>query len=142
MNLIERLNKAIDLEYDSKNNEIDELLSLPLQERVQKGDSIANVTATFIPWLEFEGTLVFIKVQISCKKNISKFKEGSRVVLRGHGWQYSLIILEDNGEKILLEIPEANWGSQTIDSSLNNLSGWHLDPDKVDIRDVVKESTA
>jgi hypothetical protein len=141
MNLIERLNKAIDVEYDSKNNELDELLSLPLEVRVQKGEAIADITATFIPWMEHDGNIFFTKVQISCNENISKFREGSRVALRGHTWQYSTIVIEDNGETMLLENPDPLWGSPYAESSLNNLSDWHLISDKVDLRDVVKKST-
>ena len=138
MNLIERLNKAIDVEYDSKNDELDELMLLPPEERVQKGDTISNITATFIPMMESNGRILFTQVNITCKDNISKFREGSPVVLSGHGESFSLNVVEDEGETMSLEI---GWNSGSVSSSLNNKSGWFLDPDKVDIRHIVKKST-
>jgi len=74
MSLIERLNKAIDVEYDSKNAEVDELMLLPPEERVQKGDTISNITATFIPMMESNGRILFTQVKITCNDNISKFR--------------------------------------------------------------------
>lgn len=138
MNLIERLNTAIDVEYDSKNDEVDELLLLPVEERVKKGDTISDITATFIPMIESSGTIHFTRVNIVCKDNISKFREGSPVVLSGHGNSYSLNVLEDEGEYMSLEI---GWNNASVPSSLNNKSGWFLDTDKVDIRHIVKKST-
>jgi len=138
MSLIERLNRAIDVEYDSKNAEVDELLLLSPEERVQKGDAIANITATFIPMIESNGTIHFTRVNIVCKDNISKFREGSPVVLSGHGISFSLNVLEDEGESMSLEV---GWNSASVPSLLNNKSGWFLDTDKVDIRHIVKKST-
>jgi DNA replication ATP-dependent helicase Dna2 len=138
MSLIERLNKAIDVEYDSKNAEVDELMLLPPEERVQKGDTISNITATFIPMMESNGRILFTQVKITCNVNISKFREGSPVVLSGHGNSFSLNVVEDEGETMLLEI---RWNIGSVLSSLNNKSGWYLDPDKVDIRHIVKKST-
>ena len=47
-NLIQRLNRAIDVEYDTKNEEVNETLSLPLEDRIAKGDTITNITTIAI----------------------------------------------------------------------------------------------
>ena len=47
-NLIERLNRAIDAEYDWKNQEVAETMKTPIADRVKKGDTIENVFAEFV----------------------------------------------------------------------------------------------
>jgi DNA replication ATP-dependent helicase Dna2 len=141
MSLIQRLNKAIDAEYDSKNAEIDLQLTLPLDERVLKGDTIADVSAEFLgSSYSGEGDGIFFStVKVSCKDNISKFREGSPVVLSGYGKSFTLDVVEDNGEEMTLEM---GYGMGSVSKSMNKRSGWHLDNAKVDIRNIVKKSTA
>lgn len=139
MNFIDRLNNAIDVEYDSKNAEVDELMLLPVEERVLKGDAVADVTVNFIPMLTSNGKIYFERAMVSCKQNISKFREGSPVLLVGHGYTFSLNIAEDNDEAMLLEV---GWQNSSVPEALNNKSGWRLETDKVDIRNIVKKSTS
>jgi DNA replication ATP-dependent helicase Dna2 len=141
MSLINRLNNAIDAEYNSKNAEIDLQLTLPLDERVLKGDTIADVSAEFLgSSYSGEGDGIFFStVKVSCKDNISKFREGSPVVLSGYGESFTLDVVEDNGEKMTLEM---GYGMGSVSKSMNKRSGWHLDNAKVDIRNIVKKSTA
>ena len=140
MNLIERLNQAIDIEYDSKNAEINEQLTLPLDDRVAKGDSIADVQAEFIPTYIDQGTnrIHFNRVIVKCSRNISKYREGSPVVLSGHGCSFNLDVIEDNNEQMTLAV---GWNFNSIQRSLNNKSGWQIDNAKVDIRHIVKKAT-
>lgn len=141
MSLIERLNSAIDAEYDSKNKEIDTQLTLPLEDRVLKGETIAEITANFIgsPYTSGDSSVDFSTVKITCADNISKFREGSPVTLSGYNHSFELDVVEDNGENMTLEI---GYGMGSIPKSLNNKSGWQLDNAKVDIRHIVKKSTA
>ena len=139
MSLIQRLNKAIDAEYDSKNAEIDLQLTLPLEDRVMKGDTITDISAEFVGSSSFgecDGIL-FSTVKVSCKDNISKFREGSPVVLSGYGKSFTLDVVEDNGEEMTLEM---GYGMGSVSKSMNKRSGWHLDNAKVDIRNIVKKS--
>jgi DNA replication ATP-dependent helicase Dna2 len=135
--LIQRLNNAIDIEYDAKNDEIDEMRQLPLNERVAKGNTITDITANFIPLIN-GSTIIFNTVKISCRENLSKFREGTPVVLSGHGYAFELDVLEDNNETMVLKV---GWQQKQVPASLNNLQGWNLDSAKVDIRHVVKKST-
>lgn len=139
--LISRLNRAIDNEYDAKNNEIDTQLELPLEDRVIKGETISDVTVSFIssPFVSNDNDIVFSTVKVSCADNISKFREGSPVTLSGYGYSFALDVVEDNGENMTLEM---GYGMGTVSKRNNNKSGWQLDNAKVDIRHIVKKSTA
>lgn len=140
MSLIERLNRAIDAEYDAKNDEIDMQLRLPLEERVLKGETISDITVNFISstFSSDSQEIGFTTAKISCADNISKFREGSPVTLTGYGYSFELDVVEDNGEDMTLEV---GYGMGTVSKTLNNKGGWQLDNTKVDIRHIVKKST-
>lgn len=136
--LIERLNTAIDHEYDWKNQEVAEALKTPIADRVKKGDTIENAFAEFIPDFSNDGTIVFTKVKIKCDENRSKFRETSPVVLSGHGESFKLEVLEDNDSEMILEV---GFMTESIHQSLNKKNGWRIDEAAVDIRHIVKKST-
>ncbi len=138
--LIDKLNRAIDYEYDSKNSEVDDLMLLPLDKRIIKGETINDATADFSYFSNrvLDGEIVFTQVRILCKNNISKLRPGSAVFLEGNGKNFKLDVLEDNNDEIILEV---GFGVGVIDKSLDRLSGWQINPAKVDIRDIVKKTT-
>lgn len=136
--IIKRLNKAIDIEYDSKNAEVDEVKKMPLNDRVVKGDTIANVTAKFIPMLNQPSGIIFQEVEIKCEDNLSKFREGSPVLLHGHGYSFELNVIRDQGAKMRLQ---SGYKPFSIPKSFAESNGWHIDNAKVDIRHIVKKST-
>lgn len=137
-NLIERLNNAIDHEYDWNNKEMAETLKAPIADRVKKGDTIENVFAEFIPDFCNNGTIFFTKVKIKCEDNRSKFRETSPVILSGHGESFKLEILEDNDSEMILEVGFMN---ESVHQSKNKKNGWRIDEAAVDIRNIVKKST-
>ncbi|MGI6291474.1 MAG: DEAD/DEAH box helicase [Bacteroidales bacterium] len=154
-NLIDRLNRAIDVEYDAKNQEVDNLLLLPIEDRVRKGDSLINLEIEIInPFLKIIGCgkkeegksfiqidknlICFTEVKIFCSENLSKYREGSPVVLHNSNYSFNLVVKEDNDNEMILE---TNWMEKTIDKSLIKSSGWQLDNAKSDIRHIVKKST-
>lgn len=136
-NLIERLNRAIDVEYDWKIHEVVEALKTPIADRVKKGDTIENVFVEFIQDFSYDGNIVFTRVIIKCEDNRSKFRETSPVILSGHGNSFELDVLEDNDNEMILEI---GFGSYSISESLNKKNGWQIDAAAVDIRHIVKKS--
>lgn len=143
MNLIERLNKAIDIEYDSKKKEINDLKELSIDDLVKKGDAIDNIYAEFTPINPFNtssGEIInFQKVSIKCAKNLSKFREGSPVILWNNEYSYKLEVNEDNGNSMtLLE----DFNVYQINKKSDRQKGWLLTPANVDIRHIVKISTA
>lgn len=124
-NLIKRLNLAIDAEYDSKNQEMDELFALPLEDRILKGNTIANVTAKSLESIDqMQGSSIpFNKIIVSCNDNMSKFREGSPVILSGYGREYKFEIMEDNGNEMILE---ETYNYYSIPSNLNGASDWQI----------------
>lgn len=138
-NIIDRLNRAIDIEYDAKNQELKEISKLSLEERVLKGETIINVSASFIP-LRSEGTtLHFNKVIVRCPDNMSKFRETTPVILSGHGCNFKLEIIQDNNTEMVLE---DDYNLLSVPVTLNNRTGWQIDSAAVDIRGTVKKSTS
>jgi DNA replication ATP-dependent helicase Dna2 len=139
-NLIHRLNRAIDAEYDAKNEEIRNLGTISIEDRVLKGNTITNVKATFQD--AYGGStgsnILFQRVVVECNDNISKFREGSPVILSGHNCRYKLEIIEDNGDQMILE---DDYNTLSVSRSLNGSSGWQIDEASVDIRNIVKKST-
>jgi DNA replication ATP-dependent helicase Dna2 len=140
-NLIQRLNLAIDAEYDAKNQEAKDLLTLPIETRVLKGNTITKVTARSFYSLgqDNSATISFNKTIVTCNDNISKFREGSPVILSGYGKEFKFDIIEDNGDEMILE---ETYYSYSIPSNLNGASDWQIDEASVDIRHIVKNSTA
>lgn len=136
-NLIERLNKAIDIEYDTKNTELDNLSVLPLKERILKGESIGNLRATFLPIRQGSGEISFKQVTVTCEDNSSKFRDGSPVILKKDNYAFELNILKDDGETLVLLSGYSMYG---LPSSLDGSNGWELTVAKVDIRNIVKKS--
>ncbi len=87
-NLIYLINQAIEIEYDSKNKEIDEILNLPLEEKILKGETLINLKihlidaktdfitvgpTRFLMRNNDENLLSFKKVSVLCENNNSKF---------------------------------------------------------------------
>ncbi len=159
MDLIARLNRAIDIEYDSKNNDVDALLKLPIEDRIIKGETLSNLKIHLLDshpkWLfessnqeggfkikEDENILSFTKLIVYCDNNLSKFREGSPVCLHRGQYSIDLNVLEDNDNEIILGT-DTDYGYEGyMDKTLQDSSGWQLDNAKVDIRKVVKKSTA
>jgi DNA replication ATP-dependent helicase Dna2 len=154
-NLIDRLNRAIDVEYDAQNQEIDDVLSLPIEDRIRKGDSLINLEIEIVnPFPKIigggmnesgrlyfqtdENFMTFTEVKVLCSENLSKFREGSPVELHKSNYSFDLVVKEDNDTEMILE---SNWGRKTIHKSLIKSNGWQLDNAKVDIRHIVKKST-
>lgn len=98
MEFIEKIEKAIDIEYDSRIEEFNEMKNIPIEERVLKGDAIDNVSITIkFPSPKIAGAvnnpgggvrvifdhnfIEFTRVIANCENNISKFRVGSYVLL-------------------------------------------------------------
>lgn len=137
--IINRINDAIDVEYDAKNQDIDGLKELPLEERVVKGDTITNSKATFIALRSQNGSLYFKAVNIECtEENLSKFREGTSVILTKGSYQFELNVEKDNGQKMALK---SGYHTYSILVGEQNSTGWQLNPAKVDIRHIMKKTS-
>lgn len=142
MDLLEKLEQAIDVEYDSKNQEIEDLQKIPLEDRITKGDTITNLKVHFKELSGFlaninSSNIIFFEATIKCKENYSKFREGSPVLLWKGNFAFELDIVEDDGN--ILELA-SGYNSCIVDSDQQDSDGWQLDQAKVDIRHIVKKS--
>ncbi len=139
-NLIQRLENFIDIEYDTKNAEVDEILKLPIEERIARGEAMGGLKASF-KLINLEGFGVsipfFSEVTVYCEDNLSKFRETTPVRLHGHGHSFDCEVVEDKGKEMRLQI---SWGHGQLPATLDNTTGWSLDNSKVDIRHIVKKS--
>jgi DNA replication ATP-dependent helicase Dna2 len=150
MSLIENLYKAINLEYSVQVKQQAEKLRLPIEERVLKGDTITNLkihikgspkmTAAPVSadgkfgFLLSEHMLSFQLVHVYSEKNLSKFSEGSRVVLHKDSYRFELIVISDDNNEMILQ-SDFNW--YDINKSQQDSTGWQLDTYVPDIRHII-----
>jgi len=106
MNLLQEFQKAIDIDYQHDLKEYNETMKIPLNERVSTGRAMSDLDLKFEFFTELPnrwcsrlpGNQQYIKsVSVSCKKeNISKFKEGSSVILSNGTHKFEMDIIEDS----------------------------------------------
>ncbi|MEM8483997.1 MAG: AAA domain-containing protein [Bacteroidota bacterium] len=125
-NLIERLDRYIDLEYDTSIKQVKEIWKKPLAERVSEGEAISDIDVI---------SHDLAKLRVRCRLNISKFRIGSRLRIHQNNPAdgISCEVLRDDG----LEL-ELKPGYRESFSGITG-SGWILDNDYVDIRRILKE---
>ena len=125
-NLIERLDRYIDLEYDTSIKQVKEMWEKPLRERVNEGEAISEIQVV-------NNNLQILS--ISCRLNISKFRVGSKLrIHQGDPFKgISCEVLQDEGYELELKA-----GYRESFSGVTG-SGWILDRDYVDIRHILKK---
>jgi len=91
MDVLKEFQAAIEIEYARNLQDFDEQKKLPIDERVARGVTMINLRVEFdffdsLPnqWCyPLPGSQEYISsVKIFCDNNISKFKEGSSVILK------------------------------------------------------------
>lgn len=108
--IINDLKEAVEIEENWKEAEFAEKMSLPPNERVERGiamDSI-NVTFDFFPQdniFNNHDSLLIKSAKVFCDRNLSKFSEGSKVVLFSANYNFNMQIFEDEVDNFTL-IPE------------------------------------
>ena len=125
-NLFTRLEKFIDQEYDTQIQQIKTIWKKPLEERVQEGEAIAQLSIEKI-----DGPTLVAR----CPINLSKFREGSNVLLHKGDVDQGLSceILKDLGSHLLLKA-----GFKVSFSGIKG-EDWILDNDLIDIRHILKK---
>ena len=104
-NFLEQLSSAIEIQQQRQDQEYNELMSRPLQERVNRGYTMTNLHAEFeffdgaptrwMPMLTPPNRYIN-RVRIHCEYNISKFREGTQVRI-SHGPMSFLMEIEQDG---------------------------------------------
>lgn len=142
MNVLKEFQDAIEIERKKNIEEYDELLSLPIDERVAKGVTMANLKVEFEfydgmpnPWCqplpEFQKYISTAK--IFCDNNISKFKEGNPVILSNGHFRFEMEIEEDSTENFILKPNDFNISSCFISFNDYPKYNWEIDSVKTDI---------
>lgn len=137
MDVLKEFQEAIEIEYKKNLEEFNEQMKLPIDERVAKGVSMSNLK------VEFELDNKNIKsAKIICENNISKFKEGSSVILSNGNLRFKMDVFEDSADDFILK--PNDWDSQycylsSLDYPQNN---WEISSVHTDISTKMLRNTA
>ena len=135
MSLIEDLTRAIDIQQERKSQDYKEMMQKPLQDRVNKGHTLANVDVDidfyedapndFCPYLS--GNDMFIRsVTITCGDNVSRFREGSIVILSHGAHRFKMTIEEDRLDTMVLVSGDFDVKNNYIDCFSYPRHGWEV----------------
>jgi DNA replication ATP-dependent helicase Dna2 len=143
MDVLKEFQAAIEIEFAKNLEDFEEQQKLPLDERVAKGVTMTNLRVEMeffneLPnlWCSpLSGTKEYIfAVKIFCENNISKFKEGSSVVLSNGSYRFEMDIEEDSTENFILKpndfnvkhcfieidnYPKNNWEINAVNSDIS-----------------------
>lgn len=151
MEVLQEFKQAIKIESERNASDFASLMALPSNERIAKGVTMANFTLTFdfkeLPpshWNEpIMYPLSYINtVHIKCDKNITKFKEGSNVVLKNGEHSFKMVIKEDSIDNFVLEPQDFHKYSCYIDENNYSTTNWELNEDKSDATEKMLTKTA
>lgn len=142
MDVLNEFLEAIEIERIKSLKENEELLRLPLDERVAKGVTMSNLKVEFdffegLPnqWCHpLQNPQKYISsAKVFCDNNISKFKEGNPVILSNGNLCFEMEIDEDSTDNFILKPNDFNVSScytNLYDYPKNN---WEINAVKNDI---------
>jgi len=142
MNVLNEFVAAIEIDRLQNLADHEELMRQPLDERVAKGSTMSNLKVAFTFYggppnnycHPLSGSLKYIEtVNVFCENNISKFKEGSSVVLSNGSYQFELDIEEDSTENFVLKPNDFNVKHCFIDSNNFPKHNWEINAVNTDI---------
>ena len=142
MDVLKEFQAAIEIEFAKNLEEFKEQQKLPLDERVAKGVTMTNLRVemefyggTPNQWCyPLSGSDEYISsVKIFCDNNISKFKEGSSVVLSNGSYRFEMDIEEDSTENFILKPNDFNVKHCHIDSNNYPRNNWEINAVNTDI---------
>ena len=142
MDVLKEFQAAIEIEFAKNLEDFKEQQKLPLDERVAKGVTMTNLSVEMEffaelpnPWCNpLSGSKEYIfAVKIFCDNNISKFKEGSSVVLSYGTYRFEMDIEEDSTENFILKPNDFNVKHCYIDSHNYPRNNWEINAVNTDI---------
>lgn len=142
MDVLKEFQAAIEIEFAKNLKEFEEQQKLPLDERVAKGVTMTNLRVEMefydgLPnqWCRpLPGSQEYIlSVKIFCDNNISKFKEGSSVVLSNGLFRFEMDIEEDSTENFILKPNEFNVKHCYISSDNYPSTNWEINSVNTDV---------
>ena len=151
MDVLKEFKDAIIFESEKNAAEYDNTMALPLNEKVAKGVTIVNFSLVFEfrelpnnPWeYSIELPLKYISsVRVKCEENISKFKEGAKVILSNGTIKFKMEIKEDIIDNFELEPQDFHKYSCYIDQHNYPKTNWEIYEDKSDATEKMLTKTA
>lgn len=144
MDVLQEFEAAIEIEFAKNREDFEEQQRLPLDERVAKGVTMTNLRVEMEFYHGLPNTYCaalhssnkYIKyVKVFCDNNISKFKEGSSVVLSNGSYRFEMDIEEDSAENFILVHKSYYHMNRypNIDSSNYPRNNWEINAANVDI---------
>lgn len=142
MDVLKEFQAAIEIEFAKNLEDFKEQQKLPLDERVAKGVTMTNLRVemefyhgTPNQWCyPLSGSEEYISsVKIICDNNISKFKEGSSVVLSNGSYRFEMDIEEDSTENFILKPNDFNVKHCHIDNISYPRNNWEINAVNTDI---------
>ena len=142
MTFLERLSEAIDIQQQRQDQEYNELMSRPLQERVNRGYTMTNLHAEFeffdgapTRWLPapVPPKRYINRVRIRCAYNISKFREGTQVRLSHGPLSFLMEIEQDGVNDFVLRTGSFEYQRNVLDTSHCPRDGWEINAVNTDI---------
>ena len=135
MSFLNQLADAIDIQQQLQDQEYNELMGRPLQERVNRGYTITNLHAEFeffdgapTRWLPdpVPPKRYINRVRIRCTNNISKFREGTQVRLSHGPLSFLMEIEEDGVNDFVLRTGSFEYQRNMLDANHYPRDGWEI----------------
>jgi DNA replication ATP-dependent helicase Dna2 len=142
MNVLNEFLSAIDIEKVKDQEEFEEQMRQPLNERIDKGVTMAHlkVELKFYDGLpndycrSLPATQKYIRsVKVYCEHNKSKFKEGSPVMLSNGKEKFEMDVEEDSLENFILKPNDFNVKNCYIDTTDYPKNNWEINTVKNDV---------
>lgn len=143
MSFIDDLTEAIEIQQRRQNRDYDEMMAKPLQDRVNKGHTLANVDVDIDFYYEAPNDFCpdlpsrykFINtVTVQCGDNVSRFREGAPVILsHGDDYRFKMTIDEDRLDEMILISGDFDVKNNYLDSTSYPRHGWELNEDNLTI---------
>jgi DNA replication ATP-dependent helicase Dna2 len=152
MSVLDDFRQAIAMQQRKDDEAYEELMKLPIDERVAKGITMTNLTVEFVfhdeprpnpYWGFLNYPQEYIKsAKITCETNISKFREGEQVILSNGSHKFKMEIIEDTIHKFIIAPNNYDGEYCFIDSENYVRNNWQINIVKTDLTSKLLNATA
>lgn len=136
MELIQNLSKAIDLQQKRQDEDFEEMKAKPLQERINKGHTLTNLSISKIELYDgmptpfcppvFGNQKYIDRIYIHCENNCSRFREGSALELSNGNLSFKMELETDKIDDFILRSGDFDVKNNILDYTNYPNSGWEL----------------
>lgn len=151
MSVLSEFREAIEVQQNKDEESYKEQISLPIAERVAKGITMNNVRVEFdfydhapnqwCPNISYPSKFIR-SARIYSQNNISKFREGGRVVLSNGSHSFNMEIIEDTIDKFIIAPNDFDVKYCYLDSENYNPNNWEINVQNTNITLKLLSATA